>query len=227
MTAVDPTALQTARLSIGQTRVCWPMLAEARTARVSRGSVALSGRAAASRDEDLRAERADRDAAIGYRALAAEPAPVNLAVVDAELMAGEQLRELHWTLRSDLRHWGRYLRPWPGATDQRCTWLTEYLEHAGADLVDQAAKDLRQVAHTIAGAVGHQLADDWRTSGKRCPCCGQRAITIWDLSSDRREHTRECTGQTDDGRPCRCAGPDCDCGRPGARAGTRHLWPAT
>lgn len=223
---VDPTALQQARLHIGQIRVCWPMLGDARTARVSRPSVALSGRAAAMRDEDLRAERADRDAAVSYRALAASPAPVNLAVVDAETIAADQLRELHWTLHSDLRHWSRYIQPWPTTIDAQCSWLTEHLENASPALVDQAAVDLGQAARTVMGAVGHVEADDWRPSGLRCAVCGQRAITVWDRSTDLREWTRECTGQRDDGKPCRCDGNGCPCGRAGARAGSKHLWPA-
>lgn len=228
---VDPSALQTARLSVGQIRLCWPMLDDARTTRVTRPTMALSGRAAASRDADLRAERADRDAATTYRALAASPAPLNLAVVDVERQAVESLTAVQWTIRSDLRQWQRYLVPWPTGIEQRLTWLTEMLDAASAAAVDQAAADLPAIARRVAGAVGHQLADDWRPTSRRCPCCGQRALGLWDVSPDRREHTVECTGEAyDDERdrnvPCRCAGDGCPCARIGARSGSRHLWPA-
>lgn len=229
---VDPTALQTARLSIGQIRLCWPMLGDARTTRVTRPSVALSGRAAASRDADLRAERADRDAATTYRALAASPAPVRLEVVDAERNAVEALTALQWTIRSDLRQWSKLLVPWPTGVEQRLTWLTEMLDATSPAAVDQAAAELPRVARTLAGTVGHQLADDWRSMAtSRCPSCRQRALSLWDASPDRREHTVECTGEVyDDERdrnvPCRCAGDGCPCGRTGARSGSRHLWPA-
>lgn len=222
----DPTAIQQARLSIGQIRRCWPMLGPARTTRVTRPSVALVGRAAAARDADLRAERADRDAATTYRALAASPAPVNLAVVDAERNALEALTAIHWAIRSDLRQWSRLLVPWPTGVDQRLTWLTEMLDCTSAAAVDQAATELPPLARQLAGVVGHQLADDWKPTSRRCPCCGQRALSRWDASPDRREHTVECTGQGEDGRPCRCAGEGCPCGRAGARSGSRHLWPA-
>lgn len=229
---VDPSALQTARLSIGQIRLCWPMLGDARTTRVSRPHVALSGRAAATRDADLRAERADRDSTTTYRALAASPAPVRLEVVDAERNAVEALTALHWTIRSDLRQWQRYLVPWPTGIQQRLTWLTTMLDATSAAAVDQAAEELPRIARTLAAAVGHQLADDWKPTSRRCPSCGQRALSRWDASPDRREHTVECTGETYDEErdrnvPCRCAGDGCPCGRPGARAGSKHLWPTT
>jgi hypothetical protein len=230
---IDPTALQTARLSIGQIRVCWPMLAEARTARVSRGSVALSGRAAASRDEDLRAERADRDGTVAYRALATTPAPTNLAVLDAEVEVHATIGATTWAIRSDLRQWSRLVPAIPAGVDGKLSWLTGMLEGTGPDVVDQAAKDLARSARMLASAVGIRLDDDetWHSLGRRCPSCGLRALWIWQESPDPREWTVECRGEIEDedcGRthPCRCAGPDCDCQRPGARPKTRHLWPA-
>lgn len=223
---VDPTALQAARLHIGQIRATWPMLEDARTTRITRPHLALSGRAAASRDEDLRAERADRDAAIAYRALAASPAPLALAVLDAENEAITLLADLTWRIRSDLRQWSTVLETPPTDVDGRLTWLTTHLADTTPELVATAAGELRTAARAVMAAAGHQDADDWRPSGKRCPVCGQRSIQVWDLSHNRLEHTRECTGQHDDGKPCRCTGTDCPCERPGARPGSRHLWPA-
>lgn len=221
---VDPTALQTARLHIGQIRVCWPMLDDARTARISRPSVALSGRAAASRDEDLRAERADRDAAIAYRALAAAPAPVNLAVVDAEAEVRTLISELSWLIRSDLRDWSRLIEPPPDDIDGRLTWLTGMLDNAAPTVVLAAGLALPPAARGLTRAVGYEV--EWQPTGRRCPACGQRAIHTWRESSDPRERTLECSGQRDDGKPCRCDGDECPCGRAGARAGSKHLWPA-
>jgi hypothetical protein len=228
---IDPTALQTARLHIGHIRICWPTLDDARTARVSRPTVALSGRAAQARDADLRAERADRDAAQTYRALATTPAPANLAIVDAEVETLATIGATAWAIRSDLRQWGRYVPVIPAAVDSKLSWLTTMLEQTSPDVVDQAAADLRHAARGLCRAIGLRLDDDetWHANGKRCPACGQRALKVWRESPDPREWTIECRGEVEDGdrtKPCRCAGDDCPCGRPGARAKTRHLWPA-
>lgn len=231
---VDPTALQTARLSCGQIRALWPMLGDARTSRITRPSVALSGRAAASRDADLRAERADRDTVVGYRALAASPAPVSLAVVDAEIETLSVVTATIWAVRSDLRQWSRAVPDVPHSLEGKTAWLTDMLDATAAGIVDQAADDLSSTARRLAGAVGLSLHDGWRASARRCPACRQRALHTWDASVDPREWTVECRGEllVDDRpdhtrtTPCRCTGDTCPCARPGARKGSRHLWPA-
>jgi hypothetical protein len=226
---IDPTALQTARLHIGHIRVIWPTLDDARATRRTAAHGPLSGRAAASRDADLRAERADRDAAQTYRALATTPAPANLAVVDAEVEVLATIGATTWAVRSDLRQWSRLLPVIPAAVDGKLSWLTAMLDATSADVVDQAAHDLARAAWQLANALDVRLDDDWHPAGRRCPACGQRALYAWRESPDPREWTVECRGEVEDGdhtKPCRCAGDDCPCGRPGARPKTRHLWPA-
>lgn len=232
---IDPTALQQARLAIGHIRVCWPHLDDMRdatSARTVRAIPQLSVGARERRDELLRAERADRDANQTYRALAPSPAPANLQLLDAELHALGVLHHVAWLIRCDLRQWSRYLEPWPTAIDARLTWITTMLEQTGPAVVADAQLPLDMAARRLAGAVQLRLDDDWHATGRRCPACGLRALHTWRQSTVQAEWTTECRGEPqidDSGRttPCRCAGPDCPCARPGARLASKHLWPAT
>jgi hypothetical protein len=240
MTTVDPTALQAARLAIGHLRVTWPLLGDLRdasSARTVRSSAPLSARAREARDELLRAERADRGATLTYRALAPSPAPANLQLLDAEVETLATVGATAWAIRSDLREWTRgrhgvrHIPAIPHDVDGKLSWLTTGLDYTSPAVVDQAAADLTAAARRLASATGTRLDDDWRGSGKRCPACGLRALWTWRRSPVKGEATVECRGEPtdpDSGRstPCRCRGDDCPCGRPGARPGTRHLWPA-
>jgi hypothetical protein len=234
VTAVDPTALQAARLACGHLRVTWPLLGDLRdaaSARTVRSTAPLSARAREARDELLRAERADRASTLTYRALAPSPAPANLALLDAEGDAHTTIVATIWAVRSDLRQWSRHVPAIPETLDGKLSWLTAMLDGSSARVVDQAAQDLTTAARRLAAATRTRLDDDWHGSGKRCPACGLRALWTWRQSPVRGEATIECRGEPSDpqtGRsaPCRCRGDDCPCDRPGARAGTRHLWPA-
>jgi hypothetical protein len=234
VTAVDPTALQAARLAIGHIRVCWPLLDDLRdasSARTVRTGGPLTARAREARDELLRAERADRATTLTYRASAPSPAPANLALLDAEVEVLATIGATTWAIRSDLRQWSRTVPVIPASVDGKLTWLTTMLDGTAAGVVDQAAADLTAAARRLAGATGTRLDDDWRATGRRCPACGLRALHAWRQSPQPAEWTVECRGEPTDphsGRTaaCRCRGADCPCARPGARAGTRHLWPA-
>lgn len=224
---VDPSALQAARLALGQIRMCWPLLADARTTRTPRSSAPLSAARRAAQDELVRAERADREAEQTYRALAASPAPLNLVVVDAEQATQDAITVTYWAIRNDLRQWSSSIARWPSLIiASQLTWLTGMLEHTAAHVVDQAAADLTNAVRQLAAVAGVRLDDDWRPLGRRCPNCGLRSLHRWNASTDRREHTIECTNNGGATEPCRCTGDSCPCARSGARTGSRHLWPA-
>jgi hypothetical protein len=230
VTAVDPTALQAARLACGHLRVTWPLLADLRdasSARTVRSSAPLSARAKEARDELLRAERADRGATLTYRALAPSPAPANLAVLDAEREAHTAIVATIWAVRSDLRQWSGLVPAIPEGVAGKLTWITRMLDGTAAGVVDQAAVDLTAAARRLASATGTRLDDDWTAVGRRCPACGQKALYRWAQSTSRLEWATECRAEIPGDRgtiPCRCAGDPCPCQRPGARPGTRHLW---
>lgn len=226
---IDPTSLQAARLAVGHIRHTWPRLAGDRDTPTRSTHGAISERAAAARDAELRAERADREATTKYVALRPTPALANLAVVDAQIETLAAITAAAWAIRSDLRQWSRAIPAIPAPVDGKLTWLTGMLAATAPEVVDQAARDLHHAAGRLAGAAGLRLDDDWHPAG-RCPTCGLRALYAWRESTDPREWTVECRGEPLDDRerphPCRCAGPSCPCQRPGARAGSRHLWPA-
>ena len=193
----------------------------------------------AQRDAQLRAEREDRDRAERFWALPSTRPPADLDILDVR---GHVLKALHTSLllaRSDLGPWlgkrGLAITAQPPNAVTPHTigaavgWLQAVLDHtagAPAAITAELAPAVRRV---------HQVLDldpdeHWRSLGTaRCPACRQRALYRWTASTDRRAWTRECRALITDGertKPCTCRGASCPCARPGARNGSRHLWPA-
>lgn len=194
------------------------------------------------RDAQLRDEREDRDRAERFWALPSTKPPADLDVLDVRTSVLQAMHTSVLLARSDLAPWAGHdgLVDIPGGPPRHITartvgtasvWLAnvlEYLDSAAAAIAGEltpAGRDVHQVL---------QLDPDelWRPMGTaRCPACRQRSLYRWTASGDRRAWTRECRAQLTDGPdlrsvPCLCRGATCPCGRPAARSGSRHLWPA-
>lgn len=191
------------------------------------------------RDAQLRAEREDRDATERYRALANTRPPADLDVIDVRTNVLQALHTSVLLTRSDLAPWlgrrGLALGEPPRRVTARTigaasSWLADALEHtAGAPAA--IADELQTPVERVHQVLGLDADEPWKALGTaRCPACRQRSLYRWTASDDRRAWTRECRALFTDGpdrsKPCTCTGPACLCARPGARSGSRHLWPA-
>lgn len=198
----------------------------------------------AQRDEQLRLEREDRDRTERYRALLSTRPPADLDVLDVRTNVLQVLHTSVLLARSDLGPWlGRRglavtteppRRVTPGTIGAASRWLADVLEHTAA-APSAIAEELQPAVRRVQALpmLGLDPDDGWHSLGTaRCPGCRQRALYRWTASPDRRAWTRECRAllavdPARPPRPCLCAGAGCPCGRPGARPGSRHLWPTT
>ena len=191
------------------------------------------------RDAQLRAEREDRDATERYRALPSTRPPADLDVLDVRTSVLQALHTSVLLARSDLAPWlGHQGLAIPGGPPRHITartigtatmWLANVLEHT-AGAAAAIASELQPASIHVHQVLGLDPDELWKPLGtSRCPVCRQRALYRWTASPDRRAWTRECRALLPDGersKPCLCRGTTCPCERPGARSGSRHLWPA-
>jgi len=206
----------------------------------------------AQRARDALRAREDREsrilnAASGAIALAPEPVPVRLGVIDAQAA-------IHTLVMRAVQmvagiHGAQYI---PHATEpvmEALDWLT--LDLPARFAVDRAGTAVQHLARPAAlvdvrdpavlGAVGELLARADRIARETagvvdedrvpirapCPACGRRSLYAGGMAQDdaRRRYVA-CNRQS-----CRCTGSDCGCGQRvrygpvGDRPGRRHVWP--
>jgi hypothetical protein len=173
-----------------------------------------------------RAERADLtdQQRHGLAPKAPSPAPLRVAVLDAQILAAGLATDAAWTCSSALRTRPMLGYVMPAGDDHaRFTAAAGYLAVAllliHPDLAGTLGADLDAAARTCLAAA--DLEPDRHRLDVSCPACGRRsldAVTV-DMGSAA---TVTCS------RPdCRCHGVDCLCRRPFRQPGARHIWPGS
>jgi hypothetical protein len=161
----------------------------------------------------------------GLAPVGATPAPLRVAVLNAQAVAVGAVVDAAWVVSSALRRQPMLAFTIAGSGYQeRFRAAVEYLRVT-----------LRLIDPDLAGAIGVELdradrqaraacgiAPDRRRFGDvACPACGRRSLVIRTLGTDSA--AVEC-----DRGDCRCRGVDCLCRQPARsrNCGARHMWDA-
>lgn len=189
------------------------------------GRTVLSDAHRARLDRLARAERADRHATIqaGYTPDVPSPAPLRIAVLDAQVAVLDTIVNCAWWCTSALRARGPMLAWTPyGEAPARFRGAASYLNVAvrlvSPQLAAEVAGQLDQADRSARAAAG--VGPDRRALGADCPACGRRALEAEIGPVDQREWYITCR------RDCRCQGINCGCRLPLRYAGMAHIWPS-
>lgn len=186
----------------------------------------LTPAAKAVRVRQWRAERADLAETLrnGHAPRGASPAPLQVAVLDAQIAAVDAAVDAAHLACSALRT--RAMLGWstPHADDQvRFESAVGYLKVAlrliAPELAGVLGTDLHHAAQQAARITGTAAARIDFGHGP-CPACGRRSL-VAQVTSIFDNALITCT------RPdCRCRGTDCLCRRPTRVPDLRHIWPS-
>lgn len=216
-----------ARTALARLRTAWDYLADSlEPGPTSRGEHALTPGRRAALDRLTRAERVDRHAtqAAGHTPSGPHPAPLRVAVLDAQVFAVLAAADAAWMAASAIRTRGwpfTYHPAWADDTERfsaACDYLAVTVPRLDVPLVEEIGDDLStadRVARAIAG-----VGSDERPVKAECPACEHRSLVADVGPANPADWTIRCTWTT-----CRCRGVDCGCNRPVRWPGRRHQWP--
>lgn len=211
----------------GSLRTAWGWLATASTpGRGRRNQRALSESAKAKRDNQARAERADRHALLtsGRVPTGQTSAPVNLTAVMAREQIAQEVDSTAWRMASAMRNlkFTTSYRPNGANADARFRTGLDWISTNAPRLTDRTLINETYEGLSAADTLARNVigeGTDRRRLAAECPACGRRSLA-WDCSSDRYEEWHVlCTSDT-----CRCQGLDCTCKIPDRQHGMTHVW---
>lgn len=171
-----------------------------------------------------RAERADltETRRQGLAPRGASPAPLRIAVLDAQIIALATATDAAWAASSALRTRPMLAYVMPIGDDHRRfeaagEYLTVTLALIHPDLAGSIGTDLDAAARTARTATG--AGPGRKPLAATCPACGRRSLVATTYDTDDAIVT--C-----DRGDCRCRGVDCLCRRPQRSPGGKHMWAA-